>query len=408
MTFASIHRALRRATLALLATTSLLPSLLTAQATDSAKRPVTAAASRPATDSATRAVERRRADTASRRIEKVIRVRIDTDESTRARVDSQEAQVKWGEGQVAPGDTIQGDLVNLFGDVEVRGVVLGSAVALFGDLTIHENAVVDGDAVSLMGDLTLLDGSVVRHDAVAVSGQVRVDGGRVEGSIVSGSGKSGSWRIDEENEGRVEPQEPRSRWESLLGVLIAAAMLSVFGIVAAAALPARLDTIVRRLEAGVGRAFLAGLFLELGFVPILLLLLLSLVLTVVGILLIPFAVVALPALYLVLGLLGWFATAALVGRGVTGDHTDERRSLMRAVSVGTGILLLPFALAAALPDFAGWLVALAVSITWVAVTAGFGAAVLSRAGKPRAAAPSFWSPTPPTPPAPPAPPATID
>ncbi len=407
MTFASIHRALRRATLGLLATTVLLPSLLAAQTTDSAKRPVTAAASRPATDSATRAVERRRADTASRRIEKVIRVRIDTDDSTRTRVDSQEAQVEWGERQVAAGDTIH-DLVNLFGDVDVRGVVLGSAVALFGDLTVHENAIVEGDAVSLMGDLTLRDGSVVRHDAVAVRGQVRVEGGRVEGSIVSGSGKSGSWRIDEENEGRVEPQEPRSRWESLLGVLIAAAMLSVFGIVAAAALPTRLDTVVRRLEAGVGRAFLAGLFLELGFVPILLLLVLSLVLTVLGILLIPFAVVALPALYLVLGLLGWFATAALVGRGVTGDHTDERRSLMRAVSVGTGILLLPFALAAALPDFAGWLVALAVSITWVAVTAGFGAAVLSRAGKTRAAAPSFWSPQPPTPPAPPAPPATIE
>ncbi len=402
MTFASIHRALRRATLGLLATTVLLPSLLAAQTTDSAKR--------PATESATRAVERRRADTASRRIEKVIRVRIDTDDSTRTRVDSQEAQVEWGERQVAAGDTIH-DLVNLFGDVDVRGVVLGSAVALFGDLTVHENAIVEGDAVSLMGDLTLRDGSVVRHDAVAVRGQVRVEGGRVEGSIVSGSGKSGSWRIDEENEGRVEPQEPRSRWESLLGVLIAAAMLSVFGIVAAAALPTRLDTVVRRLEAGVGRAFLAGLFLELGFVPILLLLVLSLVLTVLGILLIPFAVVALPALYLVLGLLGWFATAALVGRGVTGDHTDERRSLMRAVSVGTGILLLPFALAAALPDFAGWLVALAVSITWVAVTAGFGAAVLSRAGKPRAAAPSFWSttpPAPPMPPAPPAPPATID
>jgi len=48
MTFASIHRALRRATLALLATTSLLPSLLAAQTTDSAKR--------PATESATRAV----------------------------------------------------------------------------------------------------------------------------------------------------------------------------------------------------------------------------------------------------------------------------------------------------------------------------------------------------------------
>ena len=316
--------------------------------------------------------------------------------------------MEWGKGQIAPGDTIHGDLVNLFGDVDVRGVVLGDAVTLLGDLTVHENAIVEGDAVSVLGDLTLKNGSIVRHDAVAVRGEVAVLGGTVEGSIVSGTGHSGSWRTQEEAE---EPDEPMSRGEALLALLVTAAVLAVSGIVAAAAFPSRLDGIVRRLEAGVGRAFAAGLLLELGFVPLLLLLLFGLVITLIGILLIPFALIAYAALYGLMGMLGWFAVAILVGRGVSGADGAERRDLMRALSIGTVILLLPYALVALVPGSGELLSALAASVTWVVVTAGFGAAVLSRAGKPRAAAPSFWSPTPPTPPtppAPPAPPATID
>lgn len=204
----------------------------------------------------------------------VVRIRIDAPGSP-TRIDSassnEAAQVEWGKGQIAPGDTIHGDLVNLFGDVDVRGVVLGDAVTLLGDLTVHENAIVEGDAVSVLGDLTLKNGAIVRHDAVAVRGEVAVLGGTVEGSIVSGTGHRGSWSTDEEAE---SPEEPMSRGEALLALLVTAAVLAISGIVATAAFPARLDEIVRRLEGGVGRAFAAGLLLELGFVPLLVLLIL--------------------------------------------------------------------------------------------------------------------------------------
>ena len=77
---------------------------------------------------------------------------------------------------------------------------------------------------------------------------------------------------------------------------------------------------------------------------------------------------------------------------------------MRAMAIGTGILLLPYAIGAVLPGIGGWIIAFAAAVTWVAVTAGFGAAVLARGGRPAAPSPSWWpaSPTP-TPPAPPAP-----
>ncbi len=303
----------------------------------------------------------RAADSTRRSIDATIKVKVDSADSTHL------SQVEWGEGSVAPGDTVRGDLVTFFGDTEVRGVVLGDAVALFGDLTVHDGAYVQGDAVS-------------------VGGTVRVRGGEVGGNIVTAAGR----HVDGDDEGgrdegsasRADRDEPHSILGALFAVFIAMAMLSVTGVIAAAVMPHRIDAVARRLEAGVGRAFAAGLILELGFVPILLLVLFTLVITILGILLIPFALVAVPLLYLVLGALGWFATATLVGRGLTGRDGADRPAVMRSLAIGTVVLLLPFALAALLPGWGGGLITLASAVVWVATTAGFGATVLSRGGRP--------------------------
>jgi hypothetical protein len=308
---------------------------------------------------------RRSADSSRKVIDGNITIRVGTDRDS-----TETDRIEWGRNGVAAGDTVRGDFVNFFGDTDIRGVVLGDAVSLVGDLTVHEGAYVQGDAVS-------------------VGGRVRVTGGEVGGNIVT-SGR-GTWREgDDEADDEADDadraatrdrDEPHSILGALFAVFVAMAMLGVTGVIAAAVIPQRLDTIARRLEAGVGRAFAAGLILELGFVPILLLVLFTLIITVLGILLIPFAVVALPLLYAVLGALGWFATATLVGRGISGVQGADRGAMMRSVVVGTVVLLLPFALAALLPSWGGGLIALAGGVVWVATTAGFGAAVLSRGGR---------------------------
>ena len=308
---------------------------------------------------------RRSADSSRKVIDGNITIRVGKDRDS-----AETDRIEWGRNGVAAGDTVRGDFVNFFGDTDIRGVVLGDAVSLVGDLTVHEGAYVQGDAVS-------------------VGGRVRVTGGEVGGNIVT-SGR-GTWREgDDEADDEADDadraatrdrDEPHSILGALFAVFVAMAMLGVTGVIAAAVIPQRLDTIARRLEAGVGRAFAAGLILELGFVPILLLVLFTLIITVLGILLIPFAVVALPLLYAVLGALGWFATATLVGRGISGVQGADRGAMMRSVVVGTVVLLLPFALAALLPSWGGGLIALAGGVVWVATTAGFGAAVLSRGGR---------------------------
>jgi hypothetical protein len=308
---------------------------------------------------------RRSADSSRKVIDGNITIRVGKDRDS-----TETDRIEWGRNGVAAGDTVRGDFVNFFGDTDIRGVVLGDAVSLVGDLTVHE-------------------GAYVRGDAVSVGGRVRVTGGEVGGNIVT-SGR-GTWREgDDEADDEADDadraatrdrDEPHSILGALFAVFVAMAMLGVTGVIAAAVIPQRLDTIARRLEAGVGRAFAAGLILELGFVPILLLVLFTLIITVLGILLIPFAVVALPLLYAVLGALGWFATATLVGRGISGVQGADRGAMMRSVVVGTVVLLLPFALAALLPSWGGGLIALAGGVVWVATTAGFGAAVLSRGGR---------------------------
>ncbi|MGA0920050.1 MAG: hypothetical protein ACO3SD_04965 [Gemmatimonadaceae bacterium] len=345
---------------------TLVPAPSHSQDTTTARPNATADSTRPVR-AKTRAANatQKTGDSSRRVIDGNITIRVGKDEDS-----TETDRIGWGpRNGVAAGDTVRGDFVNFFGNTDIRGVVLGDAVSLVGDLTVHEGAYVQGDAVS-------------------VGGRVRVTGGDVGGNIVT-SGR-GTWRDgdDEGDEGDDEGRgaardrdEPHSILGALFAVLIAMAMLGVTGMIAAAVMPHRIDLVARKLEASVGRAFAAGLIIELGFVPILLLVLFTLIVTILGILLIPFAVVALPLLYLVLGALGWFATATLVGRGITGRDGADRPAVMRSLAIGTAVLLLPFALAALLPGWGGGLIALAVGVVWVATTAGFGAAVLSRGGR---------------------------
>jgi hypothetical protein len=105
----------------------------------------------------------------------------------------------------------------------------------------------------------------------------------------------------------------------------------------------------------------------------------------VGILLVPFLLVAAPIAFAGVVTLGWLALALMVGRALTRTRHEgtSRAESVRALVIGIALLMIPWLLAALLQG-AG-LVALlarivAIAITWVAMSAGLGAALLSRAG----------------------------
>jgi hypothetical protein len=252
-------------------------------------------------------------------------------------------------------------------------IVSGGALDVFGDI--------DGDAVVLDGDVFVRQGGVVRGQAVALGGRVTLDGGRVDGEIRSLTSASDIAAAAAERRALTRTE----RGAVLAGVVLLALLL---GIVTTIMAQPVLDGVSQELERDFGRALLVGFLGELALAPVLGIACVGLVLTLVGILLVPVVVVAYALAAAGLLTLGFLAVARLVGAGLWGGGAARRLSAsgasLRAVMIGTVVLTTPWALAVGVGTVwpAGeWLVVLAASgVTWVAVTAGFGATLLSRVG----------------------------
>lgn len=258
-----------------------------------------------------------------------------------------------GDASVAAGDTVRGPLVAVGGNAEVYGTVLGNVTAVFGDVTIH-------------------DGADVRGSATAYRGRVIVEGGRVRGAL----------RATPVASARQEAA-PMSRAEALKLAGGWLAVLAVIGLAALVLLGGNVDATARALADDFGRAFLVGVAGQLGFLPLMLLLVAVLAVTLLGILLIPFALVAAPVAFAGLVTLGWLGMALMIGRGLGGTSSaEDRAGMIRSLTIGIVLLMAPWLVAALLQGGTGALLArvVAIGVTWVAATAGLGAALLSRAG----------------------------
>jgi hypothetical protein len=166
------------------------------------------------------------------------------------------------------------------------------------------------------------------------------------------------------------------------------------------------DGVVTALEQQFGRAFWVGLITQLAAIPALAVVVVALALSIIGVLLIPFAVVLFIVALAGLLTLGFLAVSRFTGRGLFRGAPDTRavhlRSMLTGLIAYVGLWLIA-AIFAWSPVVGSILRAVAVAGTWVAVTYGLGATVLSRAGtqrevardKPRPVDEMSWStPTP--------------
>ena len=263
-----------------------------------------------------------------------------------------------GNASVAAGDTVRGPFVVVGGTAEIYGVVAGNVHSFWGDVVVH-------------------GGGEVVGGASAYRGRVILDGGRVRGPM-------SSWQRSAASATAVTAA-PMSRARALTLGAGWIAMFIVVGIIVLVLLASNLEATARVLEKDFGRAFFVGVLGQLGFLPLLLLTCVALAVTIVGVLLIPFALVAGPVALVGMVTLGWLALALVTGRALSGAHRDgaSRNEALRALTLGVVLLMAPWLVAAALQGtgmaaLMGRLVALAV--TWVAMSAGLGAALLSRAG----------------------------
>ena len=258
-------------------------------------------------------------------------------------------------------------------------------VAAVGQLDVF--GTVDGDAVVLGGDIVIHEGGHVTGDALAVGGTVRLEGGAVDGEMRS---------IDRPFVPRVTPTPSGfaallDRLQRTMAFLIAMVLLGFATLVFA---EDRLRNVTSAIEGRYGKSLLFGLVAEVSFLPILIIVPVLLVVTIIGIVVAPFAVVAIIIGMLALAVLGFLAVSRVAGQALTRRSATAPASVrgaeLRSMLAGLfffAALWLAGGLLGWVPVLGTLINALAFVVTWAAATVGLGAAVITRGGK-RARAPA--------------------
>ncbi|MBC7791567.1 MAG: hypothetical protein H7Z74_16590 [Anaerolineae bacterium] len=263
---------------------------------------------------------------------------------------------------IAPTERILHDVVTYRGDLEVRGTIVG-------------------DAIALQGNVILASGSNVSGDVISVGGSVRKSGGVVGGEIreLSRIATPGGFASTP----AATPVQATRRALALVG----ASLLILATLAAGVFVFARsnLETVADTIRDDFGRSLLIGIGAQVAFLPALIVLIVGLAITLIGILLIPFAVVA----YFTAAA-GALALAFIAFAYVAGDsilhrlHGNARNSPGLAILLAGLFFFFLLWLVAALFTWAGALSpalnAVAALVTWLAVSVGFGATVISRGG----------------------------
>jgi hypothetical protein len=152
--------------------------------------------------------------------------------------------------------------------------------------------------------------------------------------------------------------------------------------------PHQLETVSDTVWHSFGRSFLAGLFAQPLLLPVFGMMVVGLVLTVVGVLVLPFAILGFAAALLLAAAGGFIAVARGVGeiylrrKMARGDAVNTWGSFRYIVYGLLGVLAiwLPVILLGWIPVAGNLLMVAAGLTTWILATAGFGATIISRAG----------------------------
>lgn len=291
-----------------------------------------------------------------------------------AQADAADAGGKGGKDKVISGDISIGpgerwrDVVALRGNVRMgAGASARQVTAVLGSVELEPGATVDKEVVAVGGSVHVSPGAHVGNDAVSVGGDVVIDpGGLVEGQEVSVSIPGFAGIL-----GLASPGRHASKGLSFgLKVGQALAKYVVFfllGLLLLAVAPARLDRVTASLSRSPVRDVLVGLLGTVAM-PVLTVLL---VVTIVGILLVPVQIIAI----LLAGILGYTALALLIGRAL--PFRPEKATAVVQLAIGVAIVVLISEI-----PFVG---IMAMVSAWFLV---FGAVLRSRGGQPPSAQPA--------------------
>ncbi|MEO8294809.1 MAG: polymer-forming cytoskeletal protein [Gemmatimonadota bacterium] len=275
-------------------------------------------------------------------------------------------RARFGNYSIGSGETINGHLLLLRGDAEVYGVLNGNLATVDGNIVIHEGAIVTGDVLAL--------GGTVQDAGGDIQGEIRTLAPAQANNVApAGAAPLSGFPLVLRNAA------------GLLGVFVTLAALG-FGLVLFGR--PNLEVVADTVSHTFGRSFMVGLIAQMLLLPTFGMLVVGLLLSVVGVLLIPFAVLAYVLLLLIGVVGGYLAVAHAVGESYT------RRRLAMGVSIAStnSYRYMLIGLIAMLGFWCAWVLfgwvpvagalmkGAAFLVTWFMATAGFGATLLSRAG----------------------------
>jgi hypothetical protein len=272
-----------------------------------------------------------------------------------------------GDFSLGSSEDLKGHLLVVDGDADIYGSLRGNLVTVDGDVVVHPGAVISGDVLTLGGD--------VRDEGGEIGGEVRTLQSVTQRAQAPGAADT-----------PLSPfQSVLRRSAGVLGVFLSLCALG-FGLVMFGR--QNLEIVSDTVSHSFGRAFVTGLLGQILLLPTFGMLVVGLILSVAGILLLPFAVAVFAMLTVIAIVGGILAVAHAMG------ETYTRRRMALGVIIGSPnsyryLLVGLLGLASVWVAWAlfGW-VPIAGSIVWGAAffvswllgTAGFGAALLSRAG----------------------------
>ena len=270
-----------------------------------------------------------------------------------------------GNFSLGSAESLNGNLLVVEGTADIYGTLRGNLVAVGGDVVVHPGGVVSGDVLTLGGDV---------HD----------QGGEIGGEVRAL--KSAAVLAAVSTSPPLTPLE--STFRRVAGVLGVFLTLTVLGFGLVMFGRQNLEVVSDTVSHSFGRAFVTGLLGQILLLPTFGMLVVGLILSVAGILLLPFAVAVFAMLVVVAVVGGYLAVAHAMG------ETYTRRRMALGVVIGSAnsyryLLVGLIALASVWAAWAlfGWVPVAgsivwgaAFFVTWLLGTAGFGAALLSRAG----------------------------
>lgn len=249
------------------------------------------------------------------------------------------------------------------GDLDVYGMVNGNAIALNGNVILHRGAHVTGSAFAVDGDVEMPDGDAF-----------------VDGEIRSIQGALGPVPVL-----TTTASSHMSRLHAARLALAAFALVMLIGLGVLTFAEDQLDHVSATLSEHFGRAAWYGVVGQLALLPLLLAICVAFAITIVGIVLLPFAVAGFAVLAVGAATLGFMAVAETTGSTILRSHTQAsltpRGAQLRAIVTGIAIYGGTWVLTALVgidTAFGVVIRAVVLTVSGVAVTVGFGAVLLWR------------------------------